>query len=302
MVEKKRASGLGRGLSALLDDIGPGSAGAAPAAVDAADIPPTMLPIAQIRPNPRQPRRRFDQAALDELIASVKVRGVVQPILVRPTGGGAYEIVAGERRWRAAQAAQLHELPVVVRDLDDSAAFEIALIENIQRSDLNPIEEAEGYQRLIGDYGHTQDAISQLVGKSRSHIANLLRLLNLPPAVRDMVRDGSLSMGHARAVLGVADPEALARHIVDRSLSVRETEALVAGEQGRRREPTRRAGAPSAAGHKDPDTEALERSLSEAIGLRVGIAGTGTAGRVVIDYATLDQLDMLAQRLIGGRF
>ena len=302
MSDKKRASGLGRGLSALLEEIGTPASSPAGGGTSDTSVRPTMLPITRIRPNPRQPRRHFDQAALNELIESVKLRGLVQPILVRPNGG-VYEIVAGERRWRAAQAAQLHEVPVGVRELDDSAAFEIALIENVQRADLNPIEEAEGYQRLMHDFGHTQDAISQLVGKSRSHVANLLRLLNLPSEVRQMVSDGRLSMGHARAILSVANPEELARHIVDKGLSVRETEALAASEQGRSRDPKPRSSSPRAdSGYKDPDTEALERALAEAIGLKVTIRGTGQAGKVEIDYSTLDQLDALAQRLIGGRF
>ena len=190
MREAKR--GLGRGLSALMDEVGPAATR-------------TVVPLAEIVANPRQPRRRFDAAAMDELIASVRERGVLQPILVRPVGTDdgrrKYEIVAGERRWRAAATAQLHDMPVVIRDLDDAAAFEIALVENIQRADLNPIEEAEGFRRLMDDHGHTQEGLAAIVGKSRSHVANLLRLLDLSPEVRDLVANGDLSLGHAKALM-----------------------------------------------------------------------------------------------------
>ncbi len=304
MNDKKR-SGLGRGLAALLEEIGGPSSNNAARETDRPTQGATILPISEIRANPKQPRRRFDDAAMDDLIASVKTRGLVQPILVRPVRGDVFEIVAGERRWRAAQAAQLHEVPVIIRHLDDRTAFEIALIENIQRADLNPIEEALGYERLREEYGHTQDGIAAATGKSRSHIANLLRLLTLPSPVLEKVQEGTLSMGHARALVGHFDrADALAEQIIARGLSVRETEALVAADSGRERvaRPRGKGGEGAAGGYRDPDTVALERALSESIGLKVSIDGAGQTGRVVIDYATLDQLDMLAQRLSGGRF
>lgn len=297
-VNDKKRSGLGRGLAALLEEIG------GPVNNGSAAVPPpaqgwTTLPTADIRPNPRQPRRRFDDAGMAELIASVKNNGLVQPILVRPVGDK-WEIVAGERRWRAAQAAQVHELPVVVRELDERRAFEIAIVENVQRADLNPVEEAESYQRLHEEFGNSQEEIAAATGKSRSHVANLMRLLKLPAAVLDHVREGRLSMGHARALIGQDEAEALASQIISRGLSVRETEALAASDTGRSRAPRLRGNAGS--GSRDPDTEALERALSESIGLKVTIDGRGASGRLVIDYATLDQLDMIAQRLGGGRF
>ena len=299
MTEKKL--GLGRGLSALLEEIG-GSGNVKARGAEAAAANPawTYIPTASIRANPNQPRRHFDAEALAELSDSIRAHGMLQPVLVRESGYGDFELVAGERRWRAAQAVPLHEVPAIIRRLDDAVAFEIALIENIQRADLNPVEEAEGYQRLVVEFGHTQDSIAKVTGKSRSHIANLLRLLKLPAAVLDLVRDGRLTMGHARALIGHPEAEALADQVVDSNLSVRETEALVADQAGRERQ-SRPRGAPRGA-DKDPDTEALERALSESIGLKVTIEGAGIAGRVRIDYASLDQLDMLAQRLSGGRF
>ena len=304
MTDKKRVLGLGRGLAALLEEIGGSSSSGPPTALRPdSDVSATgwaSLPIANIRANPRQPRRYFDPAAMDELVASVREQGLVQPILVRPLGNGDYEIVAGERRWRAAQAAQLHEVPAVVRELDDRAAFELALIENVQRADLNPIEEAEGYQRLHQDFAHTQDSIAASTGKSRSHIANLLRLLKLPATVLDLVREAKLSMGHARALIGHDDAEQIAEQVVKGDLSVRQTEALVAARSGRERQSRPRPGGRTL--EKDPDTEALERALSESIGLKVMIDGSGITGRVLIENASLDQLDMVAQRLSGGRF
>ena len=297
MNEKK--TGLGRGLSALLEEIG-GPANLAPNGTPRSGAGWKFIPTAMIRANPNQPRRHFDPAAMAELTESIRVRGMLQPILVRSLSFGEFEVVAGERRWRAAQAVPMHEVPVIVRDLDDRAAYEIALIENIQRSDLNPVEEAEGYQRLLSEFNHTQDSIAESTGKSRSHIANLVRLLKLPAGVLDLVRDGKLTMGHARALIGHPEAEALAEQVVEGNLSVRETEALVANQAGRERQ-SRPRGAPRPTA-KDPDTEALERALSESIGLKVTIEGAGISGKVRIDYASLDQLDMLAQRLSGGRF
>ncbi len=275
MPEKKRA-GLGRGLSALMDE-------AAPAATR------TMLPLAEIVASATQPRRRFDAAAMDELIASVRERGVLSPILVRPLGPRRYEIVAGERRWRAAAAAQLHEIPVVVRDLDDAAAFEIALVENIQRADLNPLEEAEGYQRLLTDYGHTQEALAKIVGKARSHVANLLRLLDLPPEVRDMVAAGDLGLGHAKALMPADNAIALAHRVKAEGLSVRQVEALV-------RKPVRPRAARSI--ERDADVAALENRLGEALGMTVTLAVPAPpAGTLTVAFSTLDQLDLLCRLL-----
>ena len=217
----KKATGLGRGLSALIDEaVRPPKADGTPSEAGVRTIE-----IARIRPNPLQPRKKFDDEAIGELTASIIERGILQPILVRPVDEG-FEIVAGERRWRAAQKAQLHQIPAIVRDFDESVTAEIALIENIQREDLNAIEEAEGYRQLISRYGHSQDAVGKLVGKSRSHVTNLLRLLELPDAVKEMLLRGDISMGHARAVATAPDPEELARHIVKDGLSVRQAEQL----------------------------------------------------------------------------
>lgn len=277
MPEKKRVAGLGRGLSALMDE-------AAPAAMR------TMLPLAEIVANPKQPRRRFDAAAMDDLIESVRERGVLQPILVRPVGPRRYEIVAGERRWRAAAAVQLHELPVVIRDLDDAAAFEIALVENIQRADLNPLEEAEGYQRLQTDYGHTQEALAKIVGKARSHVANLLRLLDLPPEVRDLVASGDISLGHAKALMAADDAVALAHRVAAEGLSVRQVEALARRGSAPRK--------PRSSGVLDPDIAALETRLAEALGMTVALTVPNPpAGAVTIAFSTLDQLDLLCRLL-----
>lgn len=275
MPEKKRA-GLGRGLSALMDEITPATTR-------------TVLPLAEIVANPRQPRRRFDAAAMDDLIASVRERGILQPILVRPVGDRRYEIVAGERRWRAAAAVPLHEMPVVIRELDDTAAFEIALVENIQRADLNPVEEADGYRRLMDDFGHTQEGLARIVGKARSHVANLLRMLDLPPEVRDMVAAGELGLGHAKALMTATDPVALAHRVRSDALSVRQVEALA-----------RKAGkaAPRRPAEGDADLAALENRLGEALGMAVTLAvPTPPAGTLTIAFSTLDQLDLLCRLL-----
>ncbi len=286
MIDKKRVSGLGRGLSSLLEEA------ANPGDANGAGV--SRLAIADIIANPLQPRRTFTPEAMDELIASVKAHGVLQPILVRPLGTGRFEIVAGERRWRAAQAAGLHEMPAVVRDLDARTAFEIALIENIQRSDLNAIEEARGYRRLIDEFGHTQAVLGTIVGKSRSHITNLLRLLDLPVSVQTMVEDGSLAMGHARALIAAADPEAIARRAVAEGLSVRAVEALAAGRSAPR---PRHALAPMASGG-DPNIDALEVQLSESLGMPVALAvSDGASGSLTVRFASLDQLDWLCARL-----
>jgi ParB family chromosome partitioning protein len=231
------------------------------------------------------------------LAASIASRGLIQPIVVRPHGHD-YQIVAGERRWRAAQRARLHEVPVVVRDFDDAETLEIALIENIQREDLNAIEEAQAYQRLAGEYGHTQEVLAKIVHKSRSHVANLLRLLELPAQVQAQVVDGSLSMGHARALLGSPDVETLADQVVSRGLSVRETEKLARNAKpGRNRT---RGGTPSEPRLPDADIAALERQLADLLGLQVRVAHSDAGGTLTLSYSTLDQLDMVCQRLTGG--
>lgn len=289
MAETRR--GLGRGLSALLDEQTAAAVG------DDGGPPPSgvrELPIEQIRRNPDQPRRDFPEAEIDELAASIRENGVLQPILVRPhpDGSGDWQIVAGERRWRAAQRAALREIPAVVRALDDLAALEIAIIENVQRADLNAIEEAGGYKALIERFGRTQEAVAQAVGKSRSHVANALRLLALPDAVQLELRAGRLTAGHARAIAAAPDPAALARAVVDRGLNVRETEALA------RRAQAGDAARPAAArGGKDADTRALEDDLAEVLGLKVEIFDRNGAGELRVSYATLEQLDDLCRRL-----
>ena len=291
MAEKKRVSGLGRGLSALLEE--------AAAPIDANAPGVARLAIADVAANPHQPRRQFSNDAMDELIASVRAHGVLQPILVRPVAHGRFEIIAGERRWRAAQAAGLHEIPAVVRALDDRMAFEIALIENIQRSDLNAIEEARGYRRLMDDFGHTQLVLAGIVGKSRSHVTNLLRLLELPESVQSMVEEGKLTMGHARALATAADPETLARRVVAEGLSVRAVEELAAG--GRRKvQPRHSLSKPGHAGaNHDANSDALEIQLAESLGMPVALAVAtgGESGSLTIRFASLDQLDWLCAKL-----
>lgn len=286
---RKPRPGLGRGLSSLLgDNIREepldGSAESAQHGI-------RMLPVSSLAPHPDQPRRHFDEDALEELAKSIKARGMIQPIFARPHGKG-YQIVAGERRWRAAQRARLHEVPVVVRELTDAQTFEVALIENIQREDLNAIEEAEGYARLIKEFGHTQEVLAGIVHKSRSHVANLMRLLDLPEPVRAMVANKAIEMGHARALIGVPDAEKLARLIADKGLSVREAEKLA-----RSAKPSKRK---EGAG-RDTDIAALERHLGDVLGLNVRIAHGPKGGSLTLAYSTLDQLDMLCQRLSGER-
>jgi ParB family chromosome partitioning protein len=293
ILPRKRPSGLGRGLSSLLGEV----AQEAPVAgqTRGARSGIQMMPVASIEPHPTQPRRHFDEAALTELAESIQERGLIQPIVVRPHGHR-YEIVAGERRWRAAQRARLHEVPVIVRDFDDKETLEVALLENIQREDLNPIEEAEAYQRLIDSYGHTQDVLGKLVHKSRSHVANLLRLLDLPEKVRAMVATGALSMGHARALVSSPDAEALAEEVVSRGLSVRDTEKLVRGTQQARP----RQGKLEYKG-ANADIDALERQLGDMLGLAVTIKHRPDGGTVALSYSSLDQLDMICQRLSGEK-
>lgn len=292
----KRPHGLGRGLSALLGETVQEESPDAPAKAGSSV---KTIEIAMISPDPDQPRRHFDETALQELADSIAKRGVIQPIIVRPSGS-TYQIVAGERRWRAAQRAQLHRIPAIVRDFSDAETREIALIENIQREDLNPIEEAEAYRKLIGQFGHSQDALAKLVGKSRSHVANLMRLLELPRSVQDAVMEQRLTMGHARALIGADDCETLARTVEQKGLSVRDTEALVRkGKTGQSQARPSVRGAPKAT-ETDDDIAALEQHLADIVGLKVEIAYNGQGGGIIsLKYSTLDQLDMLCQRLSG---
>jgi ParB family transcriptional regulator, chromosome partitioning protein len=292
---KKRPMGLGRGLSALLGEIEQEQP-------VGADVTPSegirMVPTADLSPMKGQPRKHFDEAALDELASSIAARGLLQPIVVRtaPPGIVGYQIVAGERRWRAAQRAQLHHVPVILKEFDDRTALEIALIENIQREQLNAIEEGQTYDRLITYYGHSQEALGRIVNKSRSHIANLIRLRDLPTSVQELLAEGKLSMGHARALLTAPDAEHLAGEIVRRALSVRQTEALV-----RKAKKPASAKLIKTAGEANSDIALLERQLGDLLGLKVGIAHDGKSGSVTLAYSSLEQLDMICQRLSGER-
>lgn len=286
-MEKKS---LGRGLSALLADVGPEATRSA-----TPQQGQRMIPIDRILANPDQPRRSFDDKDLQDLAASIREKGVIQPLILRPhpQDAAAYQIVAGERRWRAAQIAAVHELPAVVRELDDAEVLELAIIENVQRTDLNAAEEALGYRQLMDRFGHTQERLAEALGKSRSHIANLLRLLTLPEPVLDMLRAGQLSAGHARALITAANPEVLARQVVDRDLSVRQTEALARGL-------IRPAAlVPAIRSAKDADTRALEADLTANLRLKVSIEHKpgAAAGELRIRYTNLDELDGLCQLL-----
>ena len=276
--------GLGRGLSSLMGD--------------AKDIlsqnetsnQETKIAIANLKPSPSQPRRLFDKKSINELAESIKSKGLVQPILVRPSPAesGTYEIIAGERRWRAAQIAQLHEVPAVIRKLDDLEALEIAIIENVQRSDLSPIEEAAGYKRLIENHGHTQEALAEVVGKSRSHIANIIRLLGLPQSIQDMISEGKISSGHARAIMNSAFPEKLAEKIISENLSVRDAENLAKQKNAGLKKVKL----------KDPDTIDLENNLTARLGLNVSINHKGKKGGAIkIEYKSLDQLELVTKKL-----
>ncbi len=282
-------SRLGRGLAALIGDVGDESA-----ALERTRSQ-KRVPVEFLKPNARNPRRHFAEPELDELAASIRERGIIQPILVRTVRGVAdqYEIVAGERRWRAAQRAGLHDVPVLLLEVSDREALELAIIENVQRADLNALEEAGGYQALADEFKYGHDEIAKIVGKSRSHVANTVRLLKLPESVQDFIRSGKLSAGHARALIGQADPEALAQAIVAQGLSVRQAEAVVqdraasAGKAAHRRQ----------RGEKDADTIALEKRLSDALGLAVTIAQRGNGGEMKIRYKTLEQLDAVIRKI-----
>jgi len=297
--KKPDRRGLGRGLSALMADVGADMTGRPDQASAPPRRPDHVVPIERIAPNPNQPRRDFPAEALQELAASLKEKGVIQPLIVRdhPTKSNYYEIVAGERRWRAAQIAQLHELPVVVRQVTDSELLELAIIENIQRADLNPVEEALGYKALMDRFGHTQEKLAEALSKSRSHIANLLRLLNLPDQVLAWLREGRLTAGHARTLVTADDPTGLARQIMDQGLSVREAERLTQKAPGKKRVSSSQNRA-----EKDADTRILEQDLSSALGLPVLVDHQGLdGGRVTITYRTLQQLDDICQLLSQNR-
>lgn len=290
--------GLGRGLNALFEDEENGY----PQNESAGDVPGRKrdtLAVSQLYPSKLQPRHVFDAGSIKELAESIAQHGVLQPLLVRraPDSSGEYEIIGGERRWRAAQKAQLHEVPVIILDLDDTRALEIALIENLQREDLNPIDEAMGYQKLMDDFGHTQEKLAEAMGKSRSHVANMVRLLHLPEAVQTMVSENGLSMGHARALITAQDPVELAKQVLSKGLSVRETESLAMEASGKPKK-AKPKGAKGKKSGKDADTLALEAEVSNAIGMNVSIDSTnGQAGKLSIDFKTLDQLDELLHRL-----
>ncbi|WP_227269174.1 ParB/RepB/Spo0J family partition protein [Roseobacter weihaiensis] len=295
-IDRKR--GLGRGLSALMSDVAESEAvvSAGPVAAE------RTIPIEQISANPDQPRKRFEDGDLDDLTNSIREKGVIQPLIVRSIGTDQYEIVAGERRWRAAQRAQLHALPVVVREFTDVEVLEVAIIENIQRADLNPIEEAAGYRQLMDRFGHTQEKMAEALGKSRSHIANLLRLLNLPEAVLEMVRQGGLSAGHARALIPAEDPLKLAQQIIKGGLSVRAAEALVKKEQAAEMVDTTVPKSKGAVVAKDADTKALEGDLSAALGMKVVLTHKPGQedGQMTLHYKSLEELDELCRKLGGG--
>jgi ParB family transcriptional regulator, chromosome partitioning protein len=288
------------GLQALLGDAArPASASAAATSEAGSRGGVREIDIARIRPNPNQPRVQFDEESLDELAESIRQRGVLQPILLRPEGDD-YMIIAGERRWRAAQRARLHAIPAIVREIDESTTSELALIENIQRQDLNPLEEAEGYRQLIQRHGHTQDEVGRIVHKSRSHVANLLRLLDLSEFVRKSLLKGDISMGHARAILTSEDPEELTREIIAKGLSVRQAEACARREKNRPGPgDIGRASARNAAKAVDADLEVLERQLGDLLGLKVQVVHKGQGGAVTLHYSSLDQLDLICQRLSG---
>jgi ParB family chromosome partitioning protein len=298
-----KKKGLGRGLSHLFGEAEASYRVSTPEAPSPTQAPVTAggstLPVTYLRPGRFQPRRHFDDTLLGELAASIRQHGLLQPILVRPIAGevDAYEIIAGERRWRAAQRASLHDVPVIVQSLSDTQALEIALVENLQRQDLSALEEAEGYKRLMDEFGHSHSELGDLVGKSRSHVANMLRLLGLPDAVKRMMQSGELSAGHARALLTAPDPEALAKEVTGRGLSVRETERIANDAKDMRKPSGKTAPTPPPAKPKHADLMALERDMTERLGLRVTIDAHGSSGTLSITYKTMDQLDDVLAKL-----
>ena len=298
MSEKKpERRGLGRGLSALMAEVDISASQPTDGGTSQAQGVETV-PIELIHPNPDQPRKSFDMLDLEELAASIREKGILQPLILRnrPGQGGQYEIVAGERRWRAAQMAQVHELPAILREFSDLEVLEIAIIENVQRAGLNPLEEAMGFRQLQDKFGHTQEQLSKALGKSRSHIANLMRLLNLPSDVLDLVRSGDLSAGHARALITAENPSALAKEVVAKGLSVRETEALA--KAGLKREKSTKSALKP---QKDADTRQIEQDLSASLGMRVEIehASSGEKGKVLVHYKDFSDLDRLCRILSG---
>lgn len=282
---------LGRGLAALIGEMDqPDPVEAGRPTVN----PDRMVPIEFVSRNPKNPRRYFDEAELHDLAASIRQHGIVQPVVARTVSVGRYEIIAGERRWRAAQLAGLIEIPVIVRDVDDKTALEIAIVENVQRADLNALEEAQGYEQLIAEHGYTQNDLGEIIGKSRSHVANSLRLLKLPDSVRDLLAGGSLSAGHARALVSTSDPASLARTIVSKGMSVRDAERLAQNDIKAQSDPRPATGIRDA---KDSDTVALERTLSDALGLDVIINHKGSGGQIRIAYKSLEQLEEICRLL-----
>ncbi|MDR6755881.1 ParB family chromosome partitioning protein [Mycoplana sp. BE70] len=286
---------LGRGLAALIGEMDqPVAIGAAePAPIN----PDRMVPIEFVGRNPRNPRRYFDEAELQDLAASIRQHGIVQPVVVRTIAAERFEIIAGERRWRAAQLAGFVEIPVIVRDVDDRTALEIAIVENVQRSDLNPLEEALGYDQLIAEHGYTQNDLGEIIGKSRSHVANSLRLLKLPEPVRDMLASGALSAGHARALVPTSDPVSLAKTIVAKGMSVRDAERLAQNDIKAQADPDHQNRKPAHKEEKDADTLALERTLSDSLGLEVTVSHKAGGGYLRIGYKTLEQLEEICRLL-----
>ncbi|ANP87720.1 MULTISPECIES: ParB/RepB/Spo0J family partition protein [Rhizobium] len=286
-VSKRR---LGRGLAALIGEMDQ----PVPVEAERTISADRMIPIEFVSRNPRNPRRFFDDSELHDLASSIRQHGIVQPIVVRTMSRDRYEIIAGERRWRAAQLAGLIEIPVIIRDVDDKTALEIAIVENVQRADLNALEEALGYEQLIAEYGYTQNDLGEIIGKSRSHVANSLRLLKLPDPVRDLLAAGSLSAGHARALVSTSDPASLARTIVAKGMSVRDAEKLAQNNIKAQSEPQQAA---LRRDQKDSDTLALERTLSDALGLDVAINHKASGGQIKISYKSLEQLEEICRLL-----
>jgi ParB family chromosome partitioning protein len=287
-------SRLGRGLAALIGDVGDEAS-----VSDSGGRKPRRAPVESLRPNPRNPRRLFTDTELEELSDSIRERGIIQPIVVRALQGDKFEIIAGERRWRAAQRAGLHDVPIAVIEANDAQALEFAIIENVQRADLNPIEEASGYLALMDDFNRTQDEVAQIVGKSRPHVANTIRLLKLSEPVKQLVRSGKISAGHARLLLGQPNAEKIAHEIIDRGLSVRQVEIELRKDGAAQARDTRREAKGHAGGVKDADTRALEKRLSDALGLEVGVDHRGEGGTLRIKYRNLEQLDAVIKKLGG---
>jgi ParB family chromosome partitioning protein len=278
---------LGRGLAALIGEMDQPIANMSRPAINA----DRKVPIEHVVRNPKNPRKVFSEDELQDLASSIRQHGIVQPVVVRPLPDGRHEIIAGERRWRAAQLAGLVEIPVISREVDDRTALELAIVENVQRADLNPVEEALGYEQLMAEHGYTQNDLGEIIGKSRSHVANSLRLLKLPEPVRTMLSEGSLSAGHARALIPTSDPVALARTIVSKGMSVRDAERLAQNDIKAQTTP------PAPKAEKDPDTVALERSLSDSLGLEVRVNHKGEGGKLQISYRSLEQLEEICRLL-----